>query len=202
MPVSWICAGGGGAERSPSPSPSRRPFRRRPARSGDSSWSAWASPSACPRWPPGPAPRSTRSSRPWSSTSAWRVPPGVTVLGSAVIVAIGAGAVAGGAGGGGGAAFFLWHPATVSIAAKLAATPGTCDSNISRVSPPSGSVLGVLYQGKTELQLSCSRLPATQLPHFQLQFGIVLLPPPWVSCCWSVPSASIIQISVCPFCSR
>jgi hypothetical protein len=46
----------------------------------------------------------------------------VIVLGSAVIVAIGAGAEAGGAGGGGGAGFFLWHPATVSKAAKLAAT--------------------------------------------------------------------------------
>jgi hypothetical protein len=39
-----------------------------------------------------------------------------------VIVAIGAGAVAGGAGGGGGAGLCLWHPATVNIAAKLAAT--------------------------------------------------------------------------------
>jgi hypothetical protein len=50
------------------------------------------------------------------------LPPGVIVLGSAVIVAIGAGAEAGGAGGGGGAGFFLWHPATVSKAARLAAT--------------------------------------------------------------------------------
>jgi hypothetical protein len=40
----------------------------------------------------------------------------------ALIVAIGAGAVSGGVGGGGGAGFFLWHPATISIAAKPAAT--------------------------------------------------------------------------------
>jgi hypothetical protein len=35
------------------------------------------------------------------------LPPGAIVLGSAAIVAIGAGALAGGAGGGGGAEFFL-----------------------------------------------------------------------------------------------
>jgi hypothetical protein len=42
--------------------------------------------------------------------------------GEAVIEAVGAGACAVGGGGAGGAGFFLWHPATVSSAAKLAAS--------------------------------------------------------------------------------
>jgi len=42
------------------------------------------------------------------------------VSGEAVMLAVGAGADAAGGGGGGAAAAFLWHPATVSMAAAPA----------------------------------------------------------------------------------
>jgi hypothetical protein len=44
------------------------------------------------------------------------------------------------------------------------------------------------------IEKSSSRLP---FAYFQLQFGIELFPDR-VSCCCCVPSASIVQISVCP----
>jgi hypothetical protein len=50
------------------------------------------------------------------------VSPALMLSGEAVIEAVGAGACAVGGGGAGGAGFFLWHPATVSSAAKLAAS--------------------------------------------------------------------------------
>ena len=107
------------------------------------------------------------------------LPPGAIVLGFAVIVAIGAGAVSGAVGGGGGAGFFLWHPATVSSAARLAVTTRnlrfeycTCLSSFKERNC-----------GLTRTKRD--RIPArsSSTCHFQLQLGIVLLPPPWVSCC-------------------
>jgi hypothetical protein len=75
------------------------------------------------------------------------------LLGSAVIVAIGVGAVAGGAGGGGGAGFFLWHPATVSIAARLTAITRDVRFEIFTCLSSFRERFGGFYQGKKEFQL-------------------------------------------------
>src|SRR5579875_668074 len=75
-------------------------------------------------------------------------PPGLIVSGLAVMEAVGAGAVAGGAGGGGGAGFFLWQPATVSTAAKLAASARDFLIVCCTFSPP-WERGGRLYQSKT-----------------------------------------------------
>ena len=69
---------------------------------------------------------------------------------------------------------------SVSNAARLAATARDCAFRISsRVSPPLRSVSRVFTRAKR----TCTSVRKISGSHFQLQFGIVLLPPPWVSCC-------------------
>src|ERR1700683_1977245 len=72
------------------------------------------------------------------------LPPGAIVLGLAVIVAIGAGAVSGAAGGLGEAVAPVSSygiPRSLASPPDLLSQSGTCDLNIARVSPPSRSVI-------------------------------------------------------------
>ncbi len=139
--------------------------------------------------------------------------PGLIAVGVAVISAVGAGALFVSGGGGGGGAAFLWQPATAKTAASAAITASGRLDEIRRDKGASDtnctiSSLGAMFWrcGQLVVQPKQNRRRSFHLlsivnPYFQLQLGMEL-DPRCVSCCCSVPSASIDHICVPPSPSR